>query len=531
MPRMSRSTLVLFYTTLIAAALLVRVALIADKQTIEHDEAISYLAATGHLNDYVQVVTAGQFPYNEWATARDWQRFVEPDKALIFGPIASDLAHYDLHPPLYFWLLHVWSLMLGVAPWTGPLLNLLIDVATGLVLYRLARGSLSPGHALAAVLLWGLSPVALLTMLPARPYSLFTLCAVLYALAIRSAFSSTPNAASVKRLIAVIIIGAAGLLTHFYFFLALVAGGAIVLIRRDRAQLAVFVWCTALTGALFVGLFPLFLEPVRHKVQGAFALNAFPDRLTVMVSALAMLSIPTMAAFTLPVMSAAVRRVWPYARPSAPRPTRPVTPERFRDEVFLLCLLGGQMVLYLLQISPTHTLMEYRYLGPVWPFAALVIVRTLDSGLFDGSGATRLPLACLGMLLLVAGVAWPHEEYRARPESSTHVLIDNPARGVLLPVVIQLDGETPVFAAEQTDLLADPGRWLPVLRRDGGLYSHLPSYNATAAGHAAILDLIAAKAAVYPAPEPFIWQDDFHRDTEQVVCIAPYRLSRSGKGC
>ena len=90
---------------------------------------------------------------------------------------------------------------------------------------------------------------------------------------------------------------------------------------------------------------------------------------------------------------------------------------------------------------------------------------------------------------------------------------------MLLPVVMTLDGDTPVFAADQEDLLAEPDRWLPALRRDGGLYSYVALYTATDSGHAAILDLIAAAAEVSPARERFIWQADFHRDQEQVVRI------------
>ena len=514
-----------WFGLLIAAALLARVALVADKQSVEHDEAISYLAAAGHLGDYERIITTGQYPYDQWAAARAWQKFIEPKHGFVFGQIARDLARYDVHPPLYFWLLHLWTRLSGVAAWSGLLLNVLIDVATGIALHRLARGAFTADRALAVVMLWALSPVALRTMTVARPYSLFTLMVVLYALAVQrftaartktgtrinadgtDSESAGADIRSFLRAIVLIVTGAAGLLTHFYFFLALIAGGLVVLAQRDRTRVLEFGAWTLLSGGIFVALHPHFLIAVQGKVQGHFAWSAFPDRLGVTLGALALLSIPTAAALILPLISLIGQRSRQADH------TRVVG---YQSEIFLLCLLGGQIVLYLLQISPKQALMEYRYLAPTWPCAALVLVRVLR---------TRAQLACVGMLALAGIVAWPDSQHTIRPAPGTHILIDNPARGVLLPVVMTLDADTPVFAADQVDLLAEPDRWLLALRRDGGLYSYLPLYAATEGGHAAILDLIAAVAEVTPAPERFVWQADFHRDQEQVMQIAKESVS------
>jgi hypothetical protein len=493
------------YGLLIGAALLARVALVADKQSIEHDEAISYLAAAGHLGDYERVITTGEFPYDQWATARAWQGFVTPDKPLTFGSIATDLAHHHPHPPLYFWLLHLWTRHVGVAAWSGPLLNVLIDAVTGLALYRLARCSFAPDRALTAVVLWALGTFSLLTMIVARPYSLFTLMAVLYALAVRRFTSPrTNNGTPITAANAVLLVltGAAGLLTHFYFFLALLAGGTVVLAQRDRARALAFGSATLLSGALFAALHPHFLIAVKSMITGQFAWAAFPDRLKVVAGALAMLSIPVMAAFVLPLISMIARRGRSRERVSGSQ-----------NEIFLAWMLGGQLVLYLMQIGPEHALMDYRYLSPAWPFVALVIVRALNA-------PDLARLACVGMLALAGIVAWPERTSYVKPEPDTRLLIDNPARGVLLPVVMVLDGSTPIFAADQADLRAEPDRWLPDLARDGGLYSYLPLYTATDSGHTAILDLIAAEADVTPARERFIWQADFHREHEQVLRVS-----------
>ena len=45
--------------------------------------------------------------------------------------IGDDLARYDNHPPLYFWLLHVWIALFGLNLHSGVLLNIGIALVTG----------------------------------------------------------------------------------------------------------------------------------------------------------------------------------------------------------------------------------------------------------------------------------------------------------------------------------------------------------------------------------------------------------------
>lgn len=134
----SRWTLVLLLFVL-AAGIASRVAGLAAKSTITHDEAISYICVTGHLGEYHRTLDAGASPYGEWVPASRWKRFWTLEAPFCFDRISAGLARYDVHPPLYFWLLHLWALVVGIHAWSGPLLNLLIDLTTALLLYRLAR--------------------------------------------------------------------------------------------------------------------------------------------------------------------------------------------------------------------------------------------------------------------------------------------------------------------------------------------------------------------------------------------------------
>ena len=107
----------------LAAGLSLRVVGTLEKRALTHDEAISYLVATGHKADYSKIVKEEAPPYGRWTRADQWKRFLRVDQVFCFGKINFDLATTDLHPPLYFWLLHVWCLLVGVHVWTGVTLN------------------------------------------------------------------------------------------------------------------------------------------------------------------------------------------------------------------------------------------------------------------------------------------------------------------------------------------------------------------------------------------------------------------------
>jgi len=150
------------------------------KRTVEHDECIYILSATGHQSAYADIVSGEHAPLGEWTPASRWKELLLIDDKFCFQRISRDLARYDIHPPLYFWALHTWSIFFGIHHWTGLSLNLLIFLFTAAVLFQLARSTLSNDiNAAAVVLLWALSPYSALVSTYARPYELFVLWTVL----------------------------------------------------------------------------------------------------------------------------------------------------------------------------------------------------------------------------------------------------------------------------------------------------------------------------------------------------------------
>lgn len=81
------------------------------------DEIITYLCATGNSGAFENVIKH-RYPYGELVGASEYKSFFEIKEPFCFRRIASDLCTNDLHPPLYFWLLHLFVLNLGVHIYT-----------------------------------------------------------------------------------------------------------------------------------------------------------------------------------------------------------------------------------------------------------------------------------------------------------------------------------------------------------------------------------------------------------------------------
>src|SRR5688500_1789242 len=195
-----------FPTVLLLAALLAGAALRAagafGKPVLYHDESHSYQAATGPVGEAAGITYGRQPPYGKWVQAREWKRLLRPERPFCFVTISRDALAYDVHPPLYYWLLHVFCLAFGTHLWTGPLLNTLIDLFTTIALFRLARYALVDRTAAAtAAFVWAASAASLqVCVVEARQYSLLALWAVLFTHAL-ARLAHEPDGVPARRVI------------------------------------------------------------------------------------------------------------------------------------------------------------------------------------------------------------------------------------------------------------------------------------------------------------------------------------------
>ncbi|UCC82798.1 MAG: glycosyltransferase family 39 protein [Gemmatimonadota bacterium] len=455
----------------IAAALALRFQAIGWKYTLTHDEGISYLAATCHQRAFHETdLRLRSVP------AIEWKRFLQVEDRFCYGTISADLATYDIHPPLYFWMLHSWSLLFGVQLWTGPSLNSTLAVLTILALFGFARQVLkNDAEAVLVAFTYALSPAIASVSIEARQYDLLALLAVL--LVWQTWRVAGDAAGSRRRELAMLAAFAfAGSLTHYHFALVVVGCCVFLFARLKRKGLLRGL------GALGVGYLLGFLVYPPFGAFGQARRQAQPfdpaeigERLRAVISTFEPTHYLFGALAALIVASVVARRVQhiptiEYERETAAGWTFPL--------IVFLGIGGAMIALYLAFLSPVHA-MGPKYLSMAWPFFAFAPVALLRTFRWVGTPLTvylySMPLV-FGFLLpfgFGSGGAKP----LALEADAQLVLIDNSEAGILPGIVWQLKDETPVIAAMEDSLLANVEVWLPHLDERNLYISHVSYRN------------------------------------------------------
>lgn len=156
--------------------------------------------------------------------------------------LAETLA--DVHPPLYYWLLHGWMSVAGQTAIAARGLSALCGTGAALVTILLARRWYGEAAGLAAGVVAALSPLAIDYSQEARMYALAMLLAALIFLALDH-WLARPSAGR----LAIYMLPAAALVGTHYFAATVVAASALVglLGRRGAAQVWRWraIWITA----------------------------------------------------------------------------------------------------------------------------------------------------------------------------------------------------------------------------------------------------------------------------------------------
>ena len=219
----SKRLLVIIPFTIVIVSFFLRLNAIFPRKSIQHDEAISYLAATCHQSDY-----AAELDSVEVHPASYWKAYLRPPEKLCLGAITAGILEHDIHPPLYFWLLNAWILVLGVAVWSGTVLNSFLATLTVALVYAMARSLLQRrNEALLVMATYALNPSTLLISQEARQYDLLALLTVIFTGLVLKTLSRQPQGHSIKLVLLPITVFL-GAFTHHQFLFPIV--GALLII-------------------------------------------------------------------------------------------------------------------------------------------------------------------------------------------------------------------------------------------------------------------------------------------------------------
>ncbi|MCB9007110.1 MAG: glycosyltransferase family 39 protein [Ardenticatenaceae bacterium] len=506
-----------FLLAIICCAILLQAALVKYKTTISHDETISYLSANAHQGEFDRIFAEQLYPANQWVTAGEWKAWFALDQPLAFRQIGQDLAETDIHPPLYFWLLHLWVWLFGVHAWTGPTLNMLLQVVGAVALFKLAEAALKDKfEAVVVVFIWAVSPAVLNTVLEARQYTLFGTCAILFVwLIVRATAEAKMGSWQLWALLAMVT--ACGALTHYHFVLVVAGAGLVFGLKWLRREWQRVIW---LGTAVFTGyllsfaLHPQFYQSIQELgrrqaleaqhlsgwlavVQRIYAVSVTFTGFWTAVSAIQLLL------FCLAVASLIWLGMVLWKNPARIRQKKAATPLQGIDvALFFIWMAGLGILLYLTFVSPIHA-MSARHMSAAWPFFPFLLVLLLR--LLPQPGRDRLLLALAVFVFLSSPLmVWRSAEAAAAdpPPDWTSLNIDNVVadgayQGIFPRLFLELPDDMLVFAASQNALIAQPDAWLPEMDETAVYVSDL-SYDNTISHRDQILQILAQRFTVVP---------------------------------
>lgn len=451
-------------------------------EPLEHDEGISMMHAAGKSADYDQAVDYKAAPVGTWVNAGTWNDYLVPD-GLDLGAVVSATRRTDLHPPLYFMLMNIWQWLLGASRNAGWQLNILFSVATAIVVYLLGlRLTKSVVMAALAAVVWACLPGAVTTALTIRQYELLGLFTVMLAWrAVVITQAVRPVKAAEYAGVAVLCI--LGLLTHIYFVLPMsgafvwIALGGLESREPKRIVSAGVAMAAGLAIAVLVNVdsFEIFGKTTRagydSSINGmvirgkAFWLTLWRGlgvsgtslkgiaevwgRLGV-GSDMVRVATLVVAGIALVALATATRPGWCRVRTAL---------VRGGAGLFFfgwLTVAVGAMYIVIPSLSPA---LGVRYLAMTWPFVGLSVA-VICSGLRRAMWVPPVLVVLWLVFALVTQARMIPQFDPATLRSARHIVIDNVARGVLLPYVDAASADTEVYAAWRDDLLADESAWI-----------------------------------------------------------------------
>lgn len=197
---------------------------------------------------------------------------VQKDEQFRYAHIWENLEK-DVHPPLFYVVLHmVCSFFPDVFnKWLGGSINILFFALTLLMLYKLSKLVLQDDVlALMPVFLWGFSNVGIGAAMYLRMYMLQTFFAV--GLVYETLLLLEENKVSGKRLGLVYLYSALGILTQYnsliFSFWVAVAGGVVLLCRKNWRLLFGFGGCMLLSAVTLFVIFPDAYDVLLHSQRG-----------------------------------------------------------------------------------------------------------------------------------------------------------------------------------------------------------------------------------------------------------------------
>lgn len=463
--------------TLVLVGIAVYLPRLAAVVLIDHDDVISVIGATCNQGRYEQSI-----PTAAWVAASNWQQYWQWQGFGCFGQISQDLVHYDIHPPLYFWLLHSWFGVFGVSVTAGLLLNLVILVVAVIVIYAVCRAlSVSAPVSFVATLAWMLSLPTRTALAVVRQYTLFSMLTALLLLLVVLWLTKRQD----RYVVAIGVVVAAGLLTHFHFVIpaAVMLLFAAAVLARRAAYTPVLRMAGTVLAAVVVSLLlhPGFLESLERadRQAQAFTIAGFAQRVGSVLATTFQIFDPLDWTYPLPyglldwhnpvfivvnVLNVLVGFVATYlvvrfaikAARSRPRSLPGMISIEYLPAFTAVATWCVVVALYVLCVSPVHAIgLQYlHFLTPLLFVAVAQLAHARHHEIPHAVSAAVVPVLLVGALIGTSVFVWHRSEQQQVLDirQADALIVDTAAIGVLPAVLWHADPGTAVYAAPQHEL-------------------------------------------------------------------------------
>ena len=494
---------------MLIAAFMVHVALFLapaiSRREIRHDDGITLLAVTGHQGEYQGIVHADAQPHRAFVPAREWQKRLAMDSAQppSMQKIGRDLAEYDIHPPLYFWMFSWVARTFGATLAVGLGLNLVLNVLAMVGIFFLANIVVRDKRSAAlATILFGISPGVLETSLELRQYALAGTLTPLFGIAVvRHLEGEKPL--GLLPVLWLVIVCALGVLIHYHFLLLIAAGCVLSMFGAARASFrraATFCGLSVLGAGIGLAAFPHFFEIIKRQGSQAqrFVLVDIPIRIGGVFVAMGRFfvwSVPLIVLWMIALFVIVALLV--RARRSLAARVIAAPPAMRRMVALLGLTFAAQAALFVSFRSPSGA-MRAKYLVFDYPFVACLVAWMLMRPNVHPR-AKHAVIAVLAVSSLVLGIdeirrARQVEDSLAIATSARRIVLDTVERGSLPVALWNVPPETPVYAASLHDILARAADVRPML--EPGTLLVLDPQRADAESRARLVQLVPAQYRV-----------------------------------
>lgn len=398
-----------------------------QKKSFFCDEIYSYGLANSEAYTFIDPETAKQYAETGWVDRKYFEAYLQVSKEVPFSfKAAFENQKNDVHPPLYYCFLHVFSLLnKGIfTKWTGLSLNLFFLVLTDILILYIAYYLMKDIKlSLIALILWSFSGAGFSNILLIRMYVMLT-CEMLAYVAVHIRMLEKQRI-EVRDAMAIMITVACGGLTHYYFYVLAFCFSAPIciyfLVNKEIRKLISYGVNICAGGGIALCIFPAAVLHVFGGYRGTevFANLALGRDENVTKTYLQMINDSLFAGkfgvclkwgALLIVIHFLIRYIvkikWTYDRETRyvklkinKRDNPSIGEIRFvlKNEMILEFLIILSYGIFFLIAVQGSNLVHNRYIFPIYPIIAVIVTQIIDRimGMFVRVGRVRR------MLLLV----------------------------------------------------------------------------------------------------------------------------------